>query len=87
MFKKATIDHDVNQEVNSTSNLVFTFEVRCSCRFAYIPLLLLLIHTTFSVLNGDLFELALIEYSEQGQEVRARTVNDKDAKKNVDMQM
>ncbi|OXM14824.1 hypothetical protein CGZ75_18315 [Paenibacillus herberti] len=56
LFKKAPIDHEVKQEADSTSNLVFTFEVRCSCRFAN---LLLPVHTTFSVLNGDLFELAL----------------------------
>jgi len=56
MFKKSDFDHEEVQGVNSTSNLAITLEVRCSCSFAYTPLLLLRVLATFSVLKTVLFE-------------------------------
>src|SRR6185295_14685353 len=44
----STNDREVSQEAYSTSNLESALEVRCSCRFAYTPLLLLRSNSTFS---------------------------------------
>jgi len=60
LFKKSAFDHEGGHEAYSTSNMKRKRNFRCSRSFHYAPLLSFYLHSIFSVLKTELFELALI---------------------------